>query len=91
MNLLTFLLCSAGATVILTLSRLFKPIRPKACFFHCLMCMGFWVSVLFWTLSPYTNLFSFEMNPLTGFFLGCAGSLASWVLGYLGSFLENKS
>lgn len=93
MNLLTFLLCSAGITVILTLSKLFKPIRPKPCFFHCLMCMGWWTGLLLWFVSLYIDqgLFIFDSSPLTGFLLACASSISSWILGYFGVFLEEKS
>lgn len=93
MDLITFLLCSAGITVIVTLSKLFKPIRPQHCFFNCLMCQGFWVSFLLWfvTLHAKTELFLFDDSIITGFLLGCAGSITSWILGYFGVYLEGKS
>ncbi len=90
-SLVAFLLVSAGATNILTLGRIFKPLRPKHHVFHCPMCIGFWVGLLFWWLSQYTGLFTFDAQIATGIFLGFASSIASWILGYLGKYLEVNS
>ena len=54
MIFIIFLLSSIGATLIITQSYLFKPVREKALkispvlgkLFKCSMCMGFWISLI---------------------------------------------
>jgi len=41
MNLLLFILCTYGLTLILCYGKIFDRIRPDASFFHCPMCIGF--------------------------------------------------
>lgn len=45
MNLLAFILASYGMTMILVYGKIFDVIRPKHHFFHCTLCMGFWVGI----------------------------------------------
>ncbi len=45
MNLLAFILASYGMTMVLIYGKIFDAIRPKHHFFHCTLCMGFWVGI----------------------------------------------
>jgi len=47
MDLLFFILICFGCTNILVYGKIFNWIRPKHHFFHCPMCMGFWVGCFF--------------------------------------------
>lgn len=47
MQLIFFILACFGATLILTYGRIFDYIRPRYHFFHCPMCIGFWVGACF--------------------------------------------
>lgn len=78
-ELLVFVLVAYGLTQILCFGSIFETIRPRHRFFHCSMCVGFWVGVFLFTLSPYTSLFSFDYSPVTGFLLGCLSSGTSYV------------
>jgi len=78
MDLLWFVLAGFGLTQILVFGSIFDKIRPSKKFikgfFHCSMCVGFWVGLLLCGISPYTELFSFEQSWSN--FLIC-GSLCS--------------
>jgi len=45
-ELLSFILVCYGLTQILVFADVFNSIRPKYHFFHCPMCIGFWVGVV---------------------------------------------
>lgn len=80
MDFLLFVLACWGMTQILVFGRIFDRIRPKHQFFHCAMCMGFWVGALvflgFWLGG--VHLFP---NPWLGSFLGgCVSSATSFAL-----------
>jgi len=83
MDLIYFALVCAGMTQILCFGAIFDPIRPKYHFFHCPMCIGFWVGAFVWSLSPYTELFTFDYGFITGFLLGCLSSGTSYMLNML--------
>ena len=83
MDLIYFVLVSAGMTQILCFGTIFDFIRPKYHFFHCPMCVGFWVGAFVWSLSPYTELFTFDYGLITGFLLGCLSSGTSYMLNML--------
>lgn len=83
MNLIYFILCSYGLTQILVYSFIFKPVRPKHHFFHCPMCVGFWVGVFLLFISPYTELFKFEVSLINSLLLGFVSSGTSYVLSML--------
>ncbi len=80
MNLLCWMLVSFGMTTIITLSKLFEPIRvrikEKNNFFgemvNCNLCMGFWVGLILSSTyySPTGNMF----------FDACLSSAACWFL-----------
>ncbi len=88
MELLTFILCAYGLTQILVYSDmpLLKKIRPSKDFlrgygkvFHCPMCMGFHVGWILMLLSPYTELFNFDVSVFNFFLLGGLASGTSYI------------
>ena len=75
-----FILCAYGLTQILVFSSLLSPYRPSHHFFHCPMCVGFWVGVLLLLLNPFTELFTFDVSLINAFLLGCLSSGTSYAL-----------
>ena len=84
MQLIYFCLIAAGMTQILVYGKIFDKIRPtKGWFgqlFSCSMCMGFWVGVFLWLTNDLTTLFTFDYSIVTGLFLGCVGSVVSYLV-----------
>ena len=80
MSLIYYILCSYGLTQILVFSSIFEPYRPSHHFFHCPMCIGFWVGVLLVLLNPFTELFIFDVSLINAFLLGCLSSGTSYAL-----------
>ena len=80
MDLTCFILVCYGITQILCYGHIFNKWRPKHHFFHCPMCVGFWVGIFVWALSCSTELFTFDYNIITGFFLGCLSSGTSYIM-----------
>ena len=80
MNLLLFILCCYGLTQILVYSTLLSHIRPKHHFFHCPMCVGFWVGALLLFLNPFTELFTFDVTLINSLLLGWLSSGTSYAL-----------
>ena len=80
MSLIYFVLCSYGITQILAFAKIFDSIRPKHHFFHCPMCIGFWVGVLLVMLNPYTELFTYNVSLVNAFLLGSLSSATSYAL-----------
>lgn len=74
MNLLLFILICYGLTQILVYSKLFDCIRPKHYFFHCPMCLGFWIGV-----------FVFVMFWISGIKLFSNIYIGFWLFGFLSS------
>lgn len=92
MELLIFILCAYGMTQIIVYSDmpLLKRLRPskKSCkgygkLFHCPMCMGFHVGWFLMLLSPFTELFNFDVTIVNFFLLGWLSSGTSYVLNML--------
>ena len=79
MGLLYFILCAYGLTQILVHGSVFDKIRPEHHFFHCPMCVGFWVGVFLVGINRYTELFIFDNNIVNYFLLGCLSSGTSYV------------
>ena len=79
MGLLYFILCAYGLTQILVNGSVFDKIRPEHHFFHCPMCVGFWVGVFLVGINRYTELFIFDNNIVNYFLLGCLSSGTSYV------------
>jgi len=80
MGLLYFILCAYGLTQILVYGSVFNKIRPEHHFFHCPMCVGFWVGVFLVGVNRYTELFIFDNNIVNYFLLGCLSSGTSYIL-----------
>ena len=87
MQLLHFILAAYGMTFIIVHGHIFNKIRPKCQswagfgrLFHCHLCMGFWVGVFLWGISPYTELFTFEYSAVNAFLCGCIGAGTSYFL-----------
>jgi hypothetical protein len=88
MELLIFILCAYGLTQILVYGDLpiLARLRPKKQFcggygkvFHCPMCMGFHVGWFLMLLSPYTELFNFDVTVFNFFLLGWLSSGTSYI------------
>jgi hypothetical protein len=80
MDLFYFLLVGFGMTQILVYGFIFDNIRPKHHFFHCPMCVGFWVGVFLCTINPFVSLFNFDVTIANCFCLGCLNSGTAYVL-----------
>ena len=83
MQLVYFILAAYGLTQILVYSTLLGKLRPSHPFFHCPMCMGFWVGVFLLGTNQFTELFMFEHNLYNAFMLGCLSSGTSYILAML--------
>jgi len=84
MELLYFTLAAYGLTQILVYGSILKRIRPKTGklgeMFRCPMCMGFHVGWFLMLLSPFTELFNFDVSVINFFILGWLSSGTSYVL-----------
>jgi len=89
MELITFTLIAYGLTQILVYSDapIIKRLRPPkesargyGKVFHCPMCMGFHVGWFLMLLSPFTELFNFDITVTNFFLLGWLSSGTSYVL-----------
>jgi len=87
MELLHFILAAYGMTFILVYGSIFDRLRPECGtywglgkLFSCPLCMGFWVGVFLWGISPMTELFSFSTSPITAFICGCISAGTSYLL-----------
>ena len=84
MELLAFILCAYGLTQILVYGKILDDIRPKegqlGKLFSCPMCMGFHVGWFLMLLSPFTDLFSFDVGLSNFILLGSLSSATSYVL-----------
>jgi len=67
-------------TQILVFATIFDKVRPKHHFFHCPMCVGFWVGVLLLILNPFTELFTFDVSLVNALLLGSLSSATSYML-----------
>ena len=47
--------------------------------FHCPLCFGFHAGWFLFVINEWTELFTFDYSPVTGLFLGCLGSLVSYI------------
>ena len=83
MELLAFVLCAYGLTQILVYGKIFNDIRPTEGklgeLFSCPMCIGFHVGWVLMLLSPFTELFSFDVSVANFFLLGWLSSGTSYV------------
>ena len=88
MEFIYFTLIAYGMTQIIVYSDMpiIKKIRPSKEFlggygklFHCPMCVGFHVGWFLMLLSPYTELFSFDISATNFFLLGWLSSGTSYI------------
>jgi len=79
-NLVHFILCAYGLTFILVYGSIFDKIRPKYKFFHCPLCVGFWVGVFLWSVNGFTELFIYDYNYVNALLLGCLSAGTSYAL-----------
>ena len=84
MELLAFILCAYGLTQGIVYGSIFNKIRPTKGklgeLFKCPMCMGFHVGWFLMLLSPFTELFNFDVTITNFFLLGWLSSGTSYVL-----------
>ena len=84
MELLTFILCAYGLTQIIVYGGIFRFLRPQKGrlkeFANCPMCMGFHVGWFLMLLSPFTELFNFDVTVVNFFLLGWLSSGTSYLL-----------
>ena len=84
--ILIFVLICYGMTQILVAGSVFDSIRPKYKFFHCAMCVGFWVGILVYNLiwlvddSQYLHDVSTWNFWVKAFLMGCLSSGTSYAL-----------
>jgi hypothetical protein len=87
MELLYFILCAYGLTQIVVYGKIFDRIRPKKGksgeVANCPMCMGFHVGWFLLLLSPFTELFSFDVSAVNILIFGCISSGTSYILNML--------
>ena len=84
MELITFILCAYGLTQILVYGTIFDRVRPTEGrlgeLFKCPMCIGFHVGWFLMLLSPFTELFSYDVSVGNFFLLGWISSGTSYIL-----------
>ena len=83
LRLVYFILCAYWLTFILVYGSIFDKIRPKYKFFHCPLCVGFWVGVFLWSVNGFTELFTFDYNCVNALLLGCLSAGTSYALSML--------
>ena len=84
MELIWFMLAAFGLTQILVYGKIFSSLRPKKGklgeLANCAMCVGFHVGWILMLLSPFTELFSFDVTVFNFFLLGGISSGTSYIL-----------
>lgn len=84
MEIVCFILAAFGLTQGIVYGKLFEGIRPTKGklgeLFRCPMCMGFHVGWFLMLLSPFTELFNFDITVVNFFLLGWLSSGTSYVL-----------
>ena len=84
MELLYFVLAAYGLTQTVVYGKIFNSVRPTQGklgeLFSCPMCVGFHVGWFLMLLSPFTELFNFDITVANFFILGCLSSGTSYVL-----------
>ena len=84
MDLIYFILSAYGLTQIIIYGKIFDRMRPSEKtlngFFHCPMCMGFWVGVFLFGINDFTELFIFDYNIINALLLGSLSAGTSYAL-----------
>lgn len=86
-ELFSFILVCFGCTNILAYGKIFDAIRPKYKFFHCPMCLGFWVGFLFsfflkspFLINQFHGVSNYMIDGFNAFACGCLSSGTSYLL-----------
>jgi hypothetical protein len=82
-TLLLYILICYGITTVLTQSYILKPIRPKHKFFHCYMCVGFWVGFTLCVFNNFSALINFDFKYFDIILMSFLSSGTSYFLGML--------
>jgi hypothetical protein len=81
-ELLTYMIASAGITNIVVYGSIFDRIRPKkrllGKLFHCPMCLGTWVGFALCGLAGWTEMFNIEPTLMNYALCGGISSLAAY-------------
>lgn len=81
-ELLTYMIASAGITNIVVYGSIFDRIRPKkrllGKLFHCPMCLGTWVGFALCGLAGWTEMFNIEPTLMNYALCGAISSLSSY-------------
>ena len=84
MDLIYFVLTAFGLANILAYGKIFDSIRPPKKvwkgFFHCPMCLGFWVGSFLFGINGCTELFTFDYNVANFLILSCLSSGTTYLL-----------
>ena len=90
MELIYFILAAYGMTFIIVYGKIFEDLRPEKDYskkwntlFHCPLCMSFHVGWFMVLLSPYTELWNYEVSLTNMFILACVSSGTSYFLSML--------
>ena len=94
MNLLHFVLCAYGLTMIVVYGSIFERFRQlmdKAGvygkLYRCPLCFGFWAGVFLWSINPFTELFTFDYSLVNFLICGWLSSGTSYIFNVL--FCDN--
>ena len=83
MEIVFFVLAAYGLTQIIVYGKIFDRLRPKKGMmrklFECPMCVGFHVGWFLMLLSPFTELFNFDVSVANFFLLGWISSGTSYI------------
>lgn len=86
-ELITFMIASAGITNIAVYGSIFDRIRPikgnLGELFHCPMCLGTWVGFALCGLSGYTELFNIQPTLMNYALCGAISSLSAYAFAML--------
>ena len=84
MEIAIFILCAYGLTQGIVYGTILNKVRPTEGLlgelFKCPMCVGFHVGWLLMLLSPFTELFSFDVSVVNALLLGGLSSGTSYAL-----------
>jgi hypothetical protein len=86
-ELMTYMIASAGITNIAVYGSIFNRIRPKKRvlgeLFRCPMCLGTWVGFALCGLSSYTELFNIQPTLMNYALCGAISSLSAYAFAML--------
>lgn len=82
MNFIIFIFICYGMTQIVSLGKIFEPVRKKLGwhFLQCPMCIGFHIGVLVFLGFWFSGIILFPNLYLGSFFFGCISSAVSFII-----------